>query len=171
MNSFSTKKTPNIAISRCLIGDPVRYDGKSKFQPKLIKKLEEFFTLIPICPEVEIGLPVPRPPIHIVEKEGELRVVVIENPDRDLTSPLQNLAFEKGLQDIDGFILKARSPSCGLHSTPHLLEDGSMTFGAGIFAAAFKKSNPHIPMVEAELLDSPQQFEKFLSEVINNGIL
>jgi len=171
MKHLSTKITPKIAISRCLLGDPVRYDGESKFQPKLIKKLEQFFTLIPICPEVEIGLPVPRPPIHIVEKESKLRVVVIENPNIDLTEPLQHLAKEKVQQDLQGFILKARSPSCGLDSTPHLLEDGTIVYGAGIFASAFKEANPDIPMVEAESLESPQQFEKFINEVMSYGVL
>jgi len=166
MNPISTKTAPKIAISRCLVGDPIRYDGTSKFQPNLIKKLETFFTLIPICPEVEIGLAVPRPPIHIIEKESQLRAVVIEEPNIDLTVPLQELAIEKGQLDIDGFILKARSPSCGLESTPHLLEDGSVTYGAGIFAAAFREANPRIPMVEAEVLESPQQLKKFIEEVI-----
>ena len=169
MKPLSTKTEPKvipkIAISRCLIGDPVRYDGESKFQPQLIKKLEAVFTLIPICPEVEIGLSVPRPPIHIVQQGTELRVVIIEDPSQDLTEPLQNLAYEKAKLQIDGFILKARSPSCGLESTPHLMKDGSITYGSGIFAAAFRKANPFIPMIEAETLNSPQQFEKFIEEV------
>ncbi|MCW8826260.1 MAG: DUF523 domain-containing protein [Gammaproteobacteria bacterium] len=166
MNRFSTKTVPNIAISRCLLGEAVRYDGNSKFQPNLIKKLEAVFTLIPICPEVEIGLGVPRPPIHIIEMGAELRAVVIEDPDIDLTQPLQELASEKSLLDIDGFIVKARSPSCGLDSTPHLIEDGSTIYGAGIFSAAYKKANPLVPMVEAETLESPQELEKFIEEVI-----
>ncbi|MDH3353723.1 MAG: DUF523 domain-containing protein [Chromatiales bacterium] len=156
---------PTIAISRCLVGDPVRYDGESKFKPKLIKKLEDIFTLIPICPEVEIGLSVPRPPIHIVERKSVLKVVVIEDSDRDLTEPLQSLAREKAKLQIDGFILKARSPSCGLTSTPHLLENGTVIYGAGIFTDAFHKANPQIPMIEAEMLESPQQFKKFIEEV------
>lgn len=171
MNPFSTKTAPKIAISRCLVGDPVRYDGASKYEPKLINQLESIFTLIPICPEIEIGLSVPRPPIHIVEKESELRAVIIEEPDQDLTEQLRDLAIEKGQLDIDGFILKGRSPSCGLESTPHLLEDGSIVYGAGIFAAAFKEANPHIPLVEAEELKSPQQLEKFIKDVMNYGII
>ena len=166
MNPFSTKTVPKIAISRCLIGDPVRYDGKSKYQPNLIKQLESVFTLIPICPEIEIGLTIPRPPIHIIEKESELRVVIIEDPDIDLTNPLRELAIRKGQMNIDGFIIKARSPSCGLNSTPHRLETGSVVYGAGIFTAAFRDVNPHIPMVEAEELASTQRLEKFIEEVM-----
>ncbi len=170
MNPFSTKTVPKIAIIRCLIGDEVRYDGKSKHQPNLIKQLESIFTLIPICPEVEIGLTVPRLPIHIVEIESKLRAVVIEDPNIDLTDSLRDLAIEKRAADIAGFILKARSPSCGLNSTPHLLEDGTIVYGAGIFASAFKEANPNIPMVEAESLESPQQFEKFVNEVMSHGV-
>ncbi len=168
MNPLPTKKTAKIAISRCLIGEPVRYDGKSRFQPQLIKRLTQLFTLIPICPEVEIGLSVPRPPIHIVAKDGMLRAVIIEDPDTDLTVPLQNLAIEKGQLDIHGFILKGRSPSCGLDSTPQLLADGSTVYGSGIFARAFMKAHPDIPMIEAEQLQSPQQFERFAQRVMQH---
>lgn len=171
MKPLSTKITPKIAISRCLIGDPVRYDGESKFHPKLIKKLEQFFILIPICPEVEIGLSTPRSPIHIIEIESKLRAVVIEDPNIDLTDSLRDLAIEKRAADIAGFILKARSPSCGLDSAPHLLEDGTTVYGAGIFADAFREANPNIPMIEAESLESPQQFEKFINEVMSHGVL
>jgi uncharacterized protein YbbK (DUF523 family) len=171
MNPLSTKTAPKIAISRCLLGDPVRYDGKSKFQPNLIKKLESVFTLITICAEGEICVTTPPPPIHIVEKQSTLRVVIIDEPDTDLTSPLQQLALEKSALDIAGFILKARSPSCGLESTPHLLESGATAYGAGIFAAAFREARPQLPMIEAEALESPQQLEKFISEVMQYGVL
>jgi len=170
MNPLSTKTTPKIAISRCLVGDSVRYDGKAKYHPQLINRLESVFTLIPICPEVEIGLTTPRPPIHIVEIESELRVVVTEAPHIDLTDSLQELAIEKKPADIDGFVLKARSPSCGLKSTPHLLEDGRVVYDAGIYAAALRKVNPELPMIEAEELESPQSLEKFIHEVMQYGI-
>lgn len=170
MNPFSTKKTPKVAISRCLVGDPVRYDGRSKYYPKLINQLESVFILIPICPEVEIGLTTPRPPIHIVEIESQLRVVVIEALHRDLTDSLRELAIEKRPADIDGFILKARSPSCGLKTTPHLLENGRVVYDAGIYAAALRKANPELPMIEAEELESPQSLEKFIHEVMQYGI-
>lgn len=166
MKPLSTKITPKIAISRCLIGDPVRYDGESKCQPQLIKKLEQVFTLIPICPEVEIGLSVPRPPIQIVVKGATLRAQVIEDPGKDLTAPLHKLAIEKAQLDIDGFILKARSPSCGLLTTPHLHEDGTNSYGAGIFASSFREANPEIPMVEAEALEDPLKLEQFIEMVI-----
>lgn len=170
MIPFSTKKTPKIAISRCLVGDPVRYDGRAKFQANLINQLESVFILIPICPEVEIGLTTPRPPIHIVEIESQLRVVVKEAPHIDLTDSLRELAIEKRPADIDGFILKARSPSCGLKTTPHLLEDGRVVYDAGIYAAALRKANPELPMIEAEALESPQSLKKFIHEVMQYGI-
>jgi uncharacterized protein YbgA (DUF1722 family)/uncharacterized protein YbbK (DUF523 family) len=83
-----------------------------------VKKLEGFVEFFPICPEVEIGLGVPRDPIKLVERKGELKLVQ-PSTDRDLTAPMAKFAsaYLKSLKDIDGFILKYGSPSCGINST------------------------------------------------------
>jgi uncharacterized protein YbgA (DUF1722 family)/uncharacterized protein YbbK (DUF523 family) len=97
--------------------DRCRYNGQM-IPMDFVKKLEGFVEFFPICPEVEIGLGVPRDPIKLVERKGELKLVQ-PSTDRDLTAPMAKFAsaYLKSLKDIDGFILKYGSPSCGINST------------------------------------------------------
>lgn len=124
-----------ILISACLVGDNVKYDGGNNKHP-LIDKLLEKYELVPFCPEVEGGLPIPR---HPSEQRGEQ---VINNLDEDVT-----IAFERGAElafniclflKIKKAILKERSPSCGTHE----IYDGSFSHkkikGMGVTAAYLK---------------------------------
>jgi uncharacterized protein YbgA (DUF1722 family)/uncharacterized protein YbbK (DUF523 family) len=82
-----------------------------------VKKLEPFVEFLPICPEVEIGLGIPRDPIKLVERNQNLTLVQ-PSTDKDLTKPMRKFAhaYLKSLKDIDGFVLKYGSPSCGINS-------------------------------------------------------
>ena len=124
-----------ILISACLVGDNVKYDGGNNKHP-LIDKLLEKYELVPFCPEVEGGLPIPR---HPSEQRGEQ---VINDLDEDVT-----IAFERGAElafniclflKIKKAILKERSPSCGTHE----IYDGSFSHkkikGMGVTAAYLK---------------------------------
>ena len=124
-----------ILISACLVGDNVKYDGGNNKNP-LIDKLLEKYELVPFCPEVEGGLPIPR---HPSEQKGEQ---VINDLDEDVT-----IAFERGAElafniclflKIKKAILKERSPSCGTHE----IYDGSFSHtkikGMGVTAAYLK---------------------------------
>lgn len=130
-----------ILISACLIGDKVKYDGKSNYNPK-IKDLLEKYELVPFCPEVEGGLPTPRCPSEI--KNGK----VINSEGRDVT-----FQFEKGAElaynicmylGIKTAILKAHSPSCGSNE----IYDGSFTHkivkGNGITADLLKRKGINV---------------------------
>ena len=125
-----------ILISACLVGDNVKYDGGNNKNP-LIEKLLEKYELVPFCPEVEGGLPIPR---HPAEQRGEQ---VVNDLDEDVTG-----AFERGADlalniclylKIKKAILKERSPSCGSHE----IYDGSFSHktipGMGVTAALLKR--------------------------------
>jgi len=122
---------PQIAISACLLGQMVRYDGKEKKQPLIVafflnKKYLQYnlsgtVEVVPFCPEVGIGLGVPRAKIQAVrQKDEQIRIVGVENHTWDVTEALKSYAehFLQQYPDIQYFIVKAKSPSCGYQSTP-----------------------------------------------------
>ena len=139
-----------ILISACLVGDNVKYDGGNNKNP-LISKLLEKYELVPFCPEVEGGLPIPR---HPCEQRGEQ---VINDLDEDKTDEFNrgaDLALNICLYlKITKAILKERSPSCGVHS----IYDGTFSHkvidGSGVTAALLKRkgimvySEDEIPML------------------------
>ena len=104
---------PRIFVSKCLGFDKCRYNGQT-IPDDFIDKLGEHVEFITVCPEVEIGLGTPRAPIRIVEKKGKLEIY---QPETDLFFTDKMISFSRNyiasLKDIDGFILKNRSPSCG----------------------------------------------------------
>ena len=125
-----------ILISACLVGDNVKYDGGNNKNP-LISKLLEKYELVPFCPEVEGGLPIPR---HPCEQRGEQ---VVNDLDEDKTDEFNrgaDLALNICLYlKITKAILKERSPSCGVHS----IYDGTFSHkvidGSGVTAALLKR--------------------------------
>ncbi len=106
--------TPKVVVSKCLEFDQVRYNGEV-IPDKVVQRLEPHVTFMPICPEVEIGLGVPRDIIRIVREEEEERLVQPAT-GKDLTEPMRTFAngFLDSLGEVDGFLLKNRSPTCGI---------------------------------------------------------
>ncbi len=110
---MKTFTTPRVVVSKCLEFASCRWNGMmiSSHEVRALKPVVEF---IPVCAEVEVGLGVPRKPIRVVERDNELRLVQSET-GTDITAEMVNFTetFLDNLEDIDGFILKDRSPSCG----------------------------------------------------------
>jgi len=105
---------PIIVISKCLGFDFCRYDGRVlPINP--VSKLAPFVTFLAVCPEIEVGLGVPRPPIHLVSGANGIKLIQPET-SMEITERMKTFAdsFLDSLQDVDGFILKSSSPSCGL---------------------------------------------------------
>jgi len=155
-----------LAVSACLCGQKVRYDGTDKQHPFVTGELCHRVELIPVCPEVEIGMGVPRPPIRVVEKDGELHAVGVADTSLDVTRKLNRFghSMAQQLADIDGCIFKARSPSCGVSSTP-VPRHGGWKRGAGLFAARILHYLPLLPVVEETALDTPQGQLNFIQRV------
>lgn len=156
-----------VGISACLLGRPVRYDGRDKFDPLLAETLAARIEWIPVCPETEFGLPVPREPIQLEDDPSrpELRGV---HSGCSLSCAMRAFCRrrvdELGEFDLAGFVFKAKSPSCGLHVA---VFHGGETVGraAGLFAAAWMERHPELPVVEAETLHDPAALEEFLAKL------
>lgn len=105
---------PRVVVSKCLEFDACRYNGDVIYND-VIKKLMEYVDFVPVCPEVEIGLGTPRETIRIV-KQGEDHLLLQPSTKRDVTKAMTAFSesYLAGVRDTDGFILKTRSPSCGI---------------------------------------------------------
>jgi uncharacterized protein YbgA (DUF1722 family)/uncharacterized protein YbbK (DUF523 family) len=160
------KKIP-IGISSCLLGQPVRYDGGHKHDSYITGTLGEYFEFHPFCPEVEIGLGVPRPTIHLVKFDKEIRSVGIKDSELDVTEKLRNRAIQ--LKDshagLCGYILKKDSPSCGMGRVKVYSGNQPRREGVGIYAAVMMRNNPLLPVEEEGRLGDPGLRENFFQRV------
>ncbi|WP_339547520.1 YbgA family protein [Pseudomonas sp. RA_35y_Pfl2_P32] len=168
MQSESPRK-PKIAISACLMGDEVRYNGGHKESRLCSRTLSAYFEFVPVCPEVAIGLGIPREPIRLVGDPQHPSAIGSVNPQLDVTQPLadygQRMAAE--LTDLCGYIFMHKSPSCGLervkvYHANGIPQDGG---GRGIYAEAFCARHPDLPVEEDGRLNDPVLRENFLTRV------
>ncbi|WP_347901991.1 DUF523 and DUF1722 domain-containing protein [Pseudomonas purpurea] len=168
MPSDSTSK-PKIAISACLMGAEVRYNGGHKESRLCSRTLTDYFEFIPVCPEVAIGLGIPREPIRLVGNPKDPLALGTVHPDLNVTQPLadygQQMAGELG--DICGYIFMQKSPSCGLDRVKVYHANGSPVDGGGrgIYAQAFCARHPDLPVEEDGRLNDPVLRENFLTRV------
>lgn len=147
---------PRVIVSRCLELAECRYDGGG-VASSVVRALRHHVDLVPVCPEVRIGLGVPRAPIQIEEAAGEQRLVQ-PSTGRDLTASMTRFAqaFADQTTDVDGVLLKSRSPSCGIGDVK-IIVDGSPTAqdGIGMFSRVMAARFPHVAMEdEARLQDA-----------------
>jgi uncharacterized protein YbbK (DUF523 family) len=154
---------PRVGISRCLLGEAVRYDGTDKRADDLLQQMGEHVEWVPVCPEVEIGMGTPREPIHlvaaadgVVSGSERVRLVGVES-GTDWTERMDAWARERvrGLQalHLSGYIFKARSPSCGIGDIP------------GLFARAVVQAMPDLPIADEDDLADPYARGEFLRRV------
>lgn len=158
-----------IGISQCLIGDEVRYDGTHQRIPFVTELLATYCQLIPLCPEIAIGMTVPRPPIELVVETDGVRALGVQNRAVDVTAPLSNLVDEwsASIGKMDGFIFTHKSPSCGVGSVKRVTYDGEIIDrqGSGIFAGEVMRRYPLLPVIEAMDLSDTEKRHIFLSKV------
>ena len=159
---------PCLGISSCLLGQRVRYDGGHKHDASLVEALSSRFDLLPICPEVGIGLGVPRPPIQLVLEADGVHARGLLDPVLDVTQSLHGYARDltPALERLCGYVCKARSPSCGLGSTPLLAADGATRLDSGLFAAAVRAAFPDLPMAEEDQLRDSVLRERFITQAL-----
>lgn len=155
----------NIAVSGCLLGEKVRYDGGDKRDSFIVDELGKYAKFTPFCPET-IVFGTPRPSVRLVTSEDKIKV--LRNCDlADVTEELEKGVREEvkrlKLLELTGIIFKSRSPSCGLGTTPTYqengLEDGK---SYGLFAKACKDAYPLLPMEEEGRLCDSEVRENFV---------
>jgi uncharacterized protein YbbK (DUF523 family) len=162
-----------VGISACLLGRRVRYDGQHKRDPLLIKTLGRYVEYVPVCPEVECGLAVPREAMRLVGRVATPHLVT-ERTRRDLTG--QMLAWarrrldELARQDLCGFIFKSKSPSCGMQGVKVYHANGAVLgTGRGLFARAFMRRFSRLPVEDEERLHDPDLRERFVERITVPG--
>lgn len=159
---------PRVLLSRCIEFDACRYNGEM-IRSRAVSSLKAFAELIPVCPEVEIGLGVPRDPLRLILAEGSERLLQ-PSTHRDLTDPM--LEFAAGFADkteaIDGIVMKAGSPSCGPRGVdiyPDATASVPVSKGSGLFAKAILKSYPGTPLADERELENPAFCDHFFTRL------
>ena len=162
-----------VGVSMCLIGERVRYDGQHKRDAFLVEELGPHVEWVPVCPELEVGMGVPREPVRLLRQPaGEARMVGVKSGD-DWTARMQRFAAARARalesQDLSGFVLKSKSPSCGMArvklydaARPDRAPDPS---GTGLFAAALMRRFPNLPVEEEGRLNDARLRESFIERL------
>lgn len=158
-----------LGISACLLGEPVRHDGSHRLDRYVRDTLGLYFDYVPVCPEVECGLPVPREPMRLVGDPESPRLITRQT-GKDLTGLMQGWAREKldalARLDLCGFIFKSNSPSSGMEHVRVYSDKGvPRKIGRGIFAAAFLARFPLVPAEDEGRLHDPGIRENFIERV------
>jgi uncharacterized protein YbbK (DUF523 family) len=153
-----------IGVSSCLLGQAVRYNGGHKRNQTVIDLLGDEFESVPVCPEVEMGMGIPRESVHILSSNE--RLVGVES-GKDWTEAMHSFNSEKLAElarlNLNGFIFKTRSPSCGIQAVP--VDPKTSETTSGLFARAFMKQFPHIPVIDEEQLQDNQLRENFIAQL------
>ncbi|MFT5593113.1 MAG: hypothetical protein ACI8SR_001481 [Oceanicoccus sp.] len=162
-----------VGISACLLGEKVRYNGGHKRSSYLEDVLSQYFDYTPICPEVGIGMSVPRKPIRLITTSGnnESGIEAVLNDDNNVrfTQQLKDYAKQQAgqLTDASGYIFMQKSPSCGYTRVKLYHENGNpLEVSQGIYAAELDRLLPLIPKEEAGRLSDAMIRENFITRVM-----
>ncbi|RUO77665.1 YbgA family protein [Idiomarina seosinensis] len=157
-----------VGISSCLLGDQVRFDGGHKRSAFCDDELSRHVEFVRFCPEVGIGLPIPRPTIRL-EKHAEQVRAVIPKTGEDVSLKLREFAdrIQIKAEQLSGYVLCAKSPSCGMErvklydpETGHARKEAM-----GLFAERLQQLNPALPLEEDGRLNDPYLRENFILRV------
>ncbi|MCG8616738.1 MAG: DUF523 and DUF1722 domain-containing protein [Desulfobacterales bacterium] len=160
-----------IGISTCLLGEKVRYDGNHSHDRFLTQTLGMFAEYVPVCPEVECGMPTPREAVRLVGDPACPRLMT-QKTDVDMTEMMMSWIPGRldalANEDLCGFIFRSKSPSSGLYRIRVYGDDGKVRkTGTGLFAKAFTQRFPRIPVEEAGRLHDPKLREHFIESIFS----
>ncbi len=160
-----------LGVSACLLGQKVRYDGKDKFA-NLTQYFDlKIYQLTPICPEIEMGLSIPRPPIEMRFIDKQIRLVQVDNYKQDFTHQFNNW-FSKNttpISQFNGYILKSKSPSCGYKTTPYYENDKTVKLNHGLFVTSLLKIKPRTLIINEKDLEEDDKLIQFKSILENQA--
>ena len=167
---MATSPRPRLGISACLLGQPVRYDGGHKRDAICVDLLGPQFEWVPVCPEVEVGMPVPRPPIRLTGR-SEAPALVADGTGEDWTKRMAAFAAGRVEQlerlGLDGHVTKKDSPSCGLAGVLIHPSTGGPPGrdGVGAFVAVLRSRLPLLPIEEEGRLLDPILRQRFVERI------
>lgn len=161
---------PEIGISGCLMGSAVRFDGGHKRLGFVMDELTPWVTLRPVCPEMAIGLPAPRPALRLVKTAtSDIRLRFSHAPEHDITEKMLDFSrqYHASLNRLCGFIVCAKSPSCGMARVRVYDEAGQRgrKEGTGLFTASLMAHYPWLPVEEDGRLQDPVLRENFVERI------
>ena len=159
-----------IGVSACLLGEKVRYDGDHQMSQAVLDLFGERFKPLPICPELETGMPVPREKVGLFGSPATPRMIGLQTGE-DWTPRMKHYAGtwvrKQNNTSLGGFILKSRSPSCGLGAVKLFDPAGNVTrAGRGLFASALSEAFPSLPVIDEAMLEQPAAREEFIRRVL-----
>lgn len=164
-------KPLRIGISSCLLGREVRFDGGHKHDRFLTGTMGEYFEWVAVCPEVEMGLGIPRPTLRLERHGDEIRLIMPKT-SQDHTDAMRQYAEGRvndlAKEDLSGYVLKSRSPSCGMERVKVYPQDGvggGAKNGRGLFAEALLERFPNLPVEEDGRLNDPRIRENWITRV------
>ena len=160
---------PGIGIGACLLGHQVRYNGEAKRRNRHLESLREHVEFRSFCPEMAIGMSVPREPVRLVGELGAERLTDSASQSIDYSAPMQAYAREVLARnpDMAGYVLVKGSPSCGFERVKRYNERGNVILNdaVGLFAAELVKLDPLLPLEEDGRLNDSALRENFVSRV------
>ena len=155
---------PRVGISACLLGERARYDGGHKRNDWLVDVIGREVEWVPVCPEVEAGLPTPREPADLVRLPGGSIAMIEKHSRRDVADRIREFGRrrleELARENLSGYVLKAGSPSCGMS-----VSVGSDDDAPGLFARALMARFPALPVAEERALADPTGRQAFVDRV------
>ena len=161
---------PTLGISSCILGQRVRYDAEIKSYADIVQHLNQHFELLPVCPEVEIGLSVPRPAVQLSGNILQPRMTGRDDPQLDVTDSMRAFCETKPQQlgNICGYVFKSKSPSCGLKNIP-VFNSGKIIAAEhrGLFAQAIIDRWPDLPVNDEMDLNTYEQRVQFIALAMN----
>ena len=169
---YASDEPIRIGVSSCLLGEQVRFDGGHKRSDFLTETLGRFVEFVPVCPELEIGLGVPRESIRLVRRPDHADAIrlVGNKTGHDHTDKMHAFAARRtaalGREELSGYVLKKDSPSCGMERVRVYGPSGMATRdGAGLFASALTRRYPSLPVEEEGRLNDSHLRENFVERV------
>ena len=161
-----------LGVSTCLLGQPCRFNGEGSKFDFVFDTLSQYFELVPYCPEMDLMGQAPRESIRMVETKEEQIKFVTNATKKDITDDLENVCerccndFQN--HDLNGFILKSKSPTCGLERVRVYQDNASNAHqkkGVGAFAHAILQKYPNLPIEEEGRLNDPWLKESFVMQI------
>ena len=162
-----------VGISACLMGEKVRFDGGHMRSKICMEQLNQYFEWVPTCPEMAIGMPSPRPAIHIAIKDDQERLLDASSHKTDYTDKL--IAFSqsrmKDLSELSGYVVAKGSPSCGMERIKVYKDEGEKKWhsahknGVGMFTQVLMETYPNLPVEEDGRLNDGHIRDNFMLRV------
>ncbi|HBC3885484.1 TPA: DUF523 and DUF1722 domain-containing protein [Vibrio parahaemolyticus] len=158
-----------VGISSCVLGERVRFDSGHKVSNFVTKELSSYFDFVSVCPEVGVGMPVPRPTIRLISNEERIALVETKNPDNDHTDNMltysANKVDELQNEQLCGYIVCAKSPTCGMERVKVYSKNNAAKEGIGLYTKTLMEKMPWLPVEEDGRLNDPVLKENFITRI------